>query len=53
METELRFEEIKLNEMEVLGDANTPIVIGGAVCGAALCAGAVCGFGCAGAVCGC
>jgi hypothetical protein len=52
LEKDILCEEIELNEIDVLADAQTPAVIGGAVCGAALCAGAVCGFGCLGAVCG-
>lgn len=48
----VKFEEIKLDGMDVLTEANTPIVIGGAVCGFDVCAGAACGGGCGGVLCG-
>ena len=48
----LQLEEITLDGAEEMTDANTPIVIGGVVCGFAICAGAACGGGCGGLLCG-
>lgn len=47
----VKLEEIKLDDIEVVADANTPLVIGGVVCGFAICAGAACGGGCGGILC--
>lgn len=48
----VKFEEIKLGSKDVLTEANTPIIIGGAACGFSICAGAACGGGCGGVLCG-
>ena len=42
--------EIELEETEILDQAEAPIGVGGAVCGAGVC-GMLCGVGCLGAVC--
>jgi|GEM_PF-4427309 len=47
---EIMFEEVNLGNIEVLTEANTPIILGG-ICGFAICAGAACGGGCGGALC--
>jgi len=48
----LELEEITLDGIEEMTDANTPIIIGGGICGFAICAGAACGGGCGGLLCG-
>jgi hypothetical protein len=50
-ETNIELKEVKFDDVEQLTDANTPVIIGGAVCGFAICAGAACGGGCGGALC--
>lgn len=50
-EEKVILDEIELKEVEVFGEENTPISIGGVACGFAICAGAACGGGCGGAFC--
>ncbi len=52
LETDIKFEEVELKEIDILTDTQAPGIVG-AICGAALCGGAICGFGCGGAICGC